>query len=84
MIGKTQQVQYTTPRRRLRLLVIGIGLPLWALLHLVYGFAHPVAAVGATANLVHDQERPEEPEPLHDVTDLAAGPGHACAVDVMG
>lgn len=83
-MGNTQQVQYTNPMRRLRLLVIGIGLPLWALLHLVYGFAHPVAAAGATASPMRHPERQEEPEPLRDIIDLDAGLAHACAVDIMG
>ena len=84
MMGNTQQVQYTNPMRRLRLLVIVIGMFLWTALHLVGGFARPVAAADATANPVHSQERQEEPEPLHGITDLDAGPGHACAVDAMG
>jgi alpha-tubulin suppressor-like RCC1 family protein len=54
------------------------------LLHLVYGFAHPVAAAGATASPMRHPERQEEPEPLRDVTDLAAGLLHACAVDATG
>lgn len=88
-MGNTQPLphtnpQHTNPMWRLRLLVIGIGLPLWALLHLVYGFAHPVAAAGATASPVHNQERQEAPEPLRDIIDLAAGGSHACAVDAMG
>lgn len=84
MIGNTQQVQYTTPMRRLRRLVIVIGLLLWTALHLVGGFARPVAAVDLTASPIDDQERQEEPEPLRDIIDLAAGGNHTCAVDAMG
>lgn len=64
MIGNRQQVQYTTPRRRLRLLVIVIGMFLWTALLLVGGFRLGRRAVGATANPVHGHQRQDEPEPL--------------------
>lgn len=83
---RARRQSYTEHRRRpcWGALVIMLGLLLWAALHLVCGFARPVAAVGATANPVHSQERQDEPEPLRDIIDLAAGGGHTCAVDAMG